>query len=133
AANPALTVSNVLAGDGGNYWVTVSNKFGMVTSTVATLTVLFPPGITTQPTNQSVVLSNNATFALSATGAATLVYQWRKGNVNLTNGPSVSGATTATLTIFSVRTNDAGAYDAIVTNTYGSLTSAVAALTVVSP
>ena len=57
ATNATLTVSNVASGDVGNYLVVVSNSHGSVTSSNATLTVLFPAAITDQPTNQSVLLS----------------------------------------------------------------------------
>jgi len=49
-----------------------------------------------------------------------LVFQWR----GLTNGGRISGASSATLTIAGVQTNDGGAgYQVVVTNNYGSATS----------
>jgi hypothetical protein len=67
--------------------------------------------------------------SVSATG--TVTYQWRKGGAAVANGGSISGATTATLSINPAASGDAGSYDCVVTNACGSTTSAAAALTVV--
>jgi hypothetical protein len=56
------------------------------------------PAITTQPVNQTVCAGDKATFAVTATGTA-LIYKWRKGTVDMVNGGSISGVTTATLVI----------------------------------
>ncbi len=89
-----------------------------------------PPSITTQPQSQSVMAGNNVTFTVAATGSAPLAYQWRKNGGNLSDGGNVNGATTSSLTLTAVTTNDAGNYDVVVTNAYGSATSATATLTV---
>jgi len=54
--------------------------------------------IVTQPVSQVVCVSNSATFTVVATGNA-LTYQWRKNGVNLSDGGSISGAQTPTLTV----------------------------------
>src|SRR5258707_12170435 len=54
ATNATLTVSNILAADAGNYRVVVTNSHGSATSSNATLAVLLPPAITSQPAPQSV-------------------------------------------------------------------------------
>src|SRR5256885_12413922 len=54
--NTTLVLTNVQTGNEGPYTVIVSNVDGAVTSTVATLTVLVPPTIWSQPANQSVSL-----------------------------------------------------------------------------
>ncbi len=59
---------------------------------------VFPPLIITEPTNQIVCLGSSASFSVAAVGTG-LSYQWRKGSINLIDGGSISGATTATLTI----------------------------------
>ena len=100
ATNSTLTVSNLVAGDAGNYQVVVSNSHGTATSSNATLTVLFPAAITVQPTNQATLLSSNVTLAVQASGTAPLIYQWQKGSVNLPNGGNLSGATTSSSDCF---------------------------------
>ena len=128
--NSTLTISNVLGSDAGNYRVVVTNSHSGVTSSNAVLTVLFPPSITGQPASQSVLSSNNATFTATVAGTAPLSCQWRFNGVPLMDGGRVSGSTTTNLSIVNVQTNDAGAYQLGVTNNYGSVTSAVATLTV---
>lgn len=136
--NATLTVSNVLAGDAGNYQVVVSNSHGSVMSSNAVLTVLFPPSITSQPTYQTVVESNNVTFTVTALGTGPLSYWWYyndlyNGNVLLINGGRVSGADSATLTISNVQAGDYGLYQVVVTNNYGMVTSSAVVLNVRLP
>jgi len=82
------------------------------------------PVITTQPTNEVVVAGGTASFAVTATGTAPLSYQW------LFNGTNLFNATNATLTLAGVQTANAGNYSVVITNLYGSISSAAAALTV---
>jgi hypothetical protein len=106
-------------------------------------TVLLP-GIATQPTNQTVGAGTAVTFVVTTTnGTPPLSYQWQFQGTNLiwtnlvnggTNflvgGTHIIGATNATLTINTVESNDIGSYQVIITNYAGSVTSAVAILTV---
>ena len=62
-----------------------------------------------------------------ACGAAPLLYQWQHSGTNL------PGATNAVLTLSNISTNDAGDYQVVITNSFGSITSAVATLTVLQP
>lgn len=82
------------------------------------------PAITDQPDNLTVNAGQPATFQVSATGTPPLSYQWRKGANN------IPGATSATYTIASTQTSDAGNYQVVVSNAAGSVTSQVATLTV---
>ncbi len=50
----------------------------------------------------------------------------------MSNGGNISGATTATLSISPVQLSDAGSYKVVVSNPYGSTTSSVVSVTVVS-
>jgi alpha-tubulin suppressor-like RCC1 family protein len=130
ATNATLTISNVVTGDAGGYRVVVSNSVSVVTSSVATLTVLLPPTITTQPTNQSVPVYSDVTFFAAASGTGPLFYQWQKDGLNLTGGGRVGGATNSVLTVSDVQAGDIGNYRLIVTNVYGAATSVVANLMV---
>ena len=84
------------------------------------------PTLTTQPTSQTAALGSSASFSVAATttGSDTLTYQWRKA------GTAISGATAATYTIATVAATDAGDYDVLVSNSAGSVSSAVATLSV---
>jgi pectate lyase len=84
-----------------------------------------PPGITTQPTNQTVTEGQSAFFSVGVSGTAPLSYQWFFNTNTL-----LGDATNATLTLTNVQFPDAGGYSVIVTNPLGSATSTVATLTV---
>lgn len=83
-----------------------------------------PPTITTHPASQTVAVGGTASFAVSAAGPAPLTYQWRR------NAAAIPGATSTTYTLAGVQSNDAGAFDVVVSNPYGTVTSSNAALTV---
>jgi hypothetical protein len=127
ATSSIYSILSVGAIDAGLYSVVIVNGGGAVTSAVATLTVLAPPGFTSEPQNQAVVLGKSASFSASATGSGTVNYQWQF------NGSVLSGATTSTLVLTNVQTNQAGNYIVVAANSYGSTTSTVATLTVYVP
>ena len=81
-----------------------------------------PPSILTDPQDRSVSIGNSASFSVSATGASPLGYQWRR------DGTDLPGATAPTFNIASASPGDAGAYSVVVTNPWGSATSAAAQL-----
>jgi hypothetical protein len=125
--NAALVLTNVQASDAGDYTVVVTNAAGAVTSAVATLSVLLPPTITTQPSNQTLIPGATTSFSVVAVGTAPLSYQWRK------DGADIVGATLDTLTLTNVQSAQAGGYSAVVTNIAGSVTSVLATLSVLAP
>jgi hypothetical protein len=79
-------------------------------STSVTITVIATPfssvSITSQPVSQIACAGGSVTSSVGATGGS-LTYQWRRNGVNLTNGGSISGATSATLTISNFNPNGA--------------------------
>lgn len=107
-ANTAtLSISGAnLTNAASNYNVIVSGQCGVPdTSVFVTLVVNTAPLITTQPTLQLACVGANASFTVMASGTA-LSYQWRKGLVNLANSTSISGATSATLSLTGVSLAD---------------------------
>jgi len=87
--------------------------------------------ITVPPEDAYGIVGSNVVLSVAAFGS-NLGFQWKKDGVNLTNSASVSGAKTATLTLGSITTNDAGIYTVVVSNT-SSMDSASGTLTVVDP
>ncbi len=70
------------------------------------------PVFTVQPTGQLVALGASVSLTAAANFfSSPAVYQWRRNGVALTNGGSVSGATTATLTINPASASDQAVYD----------------------
>jgi uncharacterized repeat protein (TIGR03803 family) len=93
------------------------------------------PAIDSQPQSRVNLVGTTASFSVTAIGTAPLTCQWRKNGVNLADGvqPSgatISGTTTTDLTTANLHLGDGGGYTVVVTNSYGSVTSSVAALTV---
>jgi uncharacterized delta-60 repeat protein len=129
---PLLNISNTLGSDAALYRVVISNASGSVTSAVATLTVL-DPFLAGQPVTRTNNAGTTATFTASAIGTTNLIYQWLKHGTNLADGGKISGAQTAALTMTNVTGSDAGAYQIVITNAWGSVTSSVASLTVIDP
>ena len=85
----------------------------------------FAPAITNQPTDQTVTAGQTATFTVGASGTDPLSYQWYFNTNTL-----LSGAASSSLEIADAQSSDAGGYSVVVSNAYGSVTSAVARLTV---
>jgi hypothetical protein len=127
ATNSTYTRLAAQVSHAGPYRVVVSNAINVVTSSVATLTVLLQPAITAHPANRTVSVGTNVSFSVTATGSATLRYQWREDGVNISN------ATNATLSLTNVQSSHAGSYTVVVTNSVGAVTSNPAVLTVLLP
>ncbi len=121
-----LRITNVIAGDAGNYTYVASNSTGMATSAVAILTVN-DPFITLQPADAAATLGGTAIFSAVASGTAPITYRWQKNGVNLSDGGRISGATTTNLSISTVSTNDLASYRVVVTGS-STLTSSSAQL-----
>jgi len=128
ATNATLTITNAQPANAGNYAVAVANGVSAISSSIAVLTVLVPPSITTQPTNEAAVVGNNVTFSMVASGTIPLSYQWY-----FNSGMPLVNATNASLTLTNVQLANAGGYSVIVTNCIGAVTSAVASLTMSAP
>jgi hypothetical protein len=124
ATSSAYTIASVQSSDAADYSVKVVNSGGTVYSSNATLTVLVPPGITTQPVSQSLAVGQAATFSVVASGTAPLIYQWSL------NGMALIDATNSTLTLTNLRMIDAGTYTVAVTNSVGAVNSSAANLKV---
>lgn len=128
ALTNTYAITNAQVANNGNYTVVITNIAGSITSAVATLTVSnIAPAITVDPASLDVLIGNTVAFGVTATGTTPLAYQWQF------NGTNLSSATNEDYSFNNAQTNNAGNYTVIVTNPWGSATSAVAALTVSAP
>jgi len=87
-----LNLTNVQATDANTYSVTVTNAFGALTAK-ASLVVIVPAGISTQPANATVVAGKGAKFSVVATGTSKLTYQWQISTDGGTTFTAISKAT----------------------------------------
>jgi len=83
--NAGLTLPAVSAAQAGNYYCIITNNYGTVKSIQAALTVLIPPSIVTQPSNQVLVAGMNTTFSVAVAGTGPFTYQWQLNGTNLPN------------------------------------------------
>jgi hypothetical protein len=123
-------LNNVSLGEAGTYAVVVSNSFGVVTSSPVAIVVVAEAPVVLQesaPITRWVGGSPNL-FNIVAGGSEPYSYQWR------VDGAPISGAASAALTLPGpLQASDSGAYDVVITNPRGSITSAPVALTVATP
>ncbi len=127
-----LTISNVSLTNAGTYSVIVSNLAGAVSSAGASLIVLTgqPPVVISQGSNQTVLPGAPASFTVAAAGDPPLSYSWQLNGTNLTDGGGISGSASSALSISAATDASAGTYSVLITNSFGSVTSAVAVLNV---
>ena len=116
---------------GTTYSILVGGYSAHAGNLVFHLTCLTPPAFVVQPTNQSVVVSSNASFSTTVSGTQPITFQWYFNNAPLVDGGRISGSTNTTLNIASIQTNDAGNYQLVASNIVGVATSSVASLTAI--
>jgi hypothetical protein len=83
-----------------------------------------PPVIVSQPQSQTVIAGANVSFSVIATGTTPFNYQW------FFNGQAISAATGYSYSIARVQSSQAGTYTVVVSNSYGSVRSDQATLTI---
>jgi uncharacterized protein (TIGR03437 family) len=128
-----ISVTSGASGNGNgtvNYSVAVNSgaaRSGTITIAGQTFTVTqgcTDTVISSPPASQAVCPASPVSFSVTATGAGTLSYQWRKNTI------SIPGATGSTFTIPSAVAGDAGAYSVVVTGACDSVTSSAVTLTI---
>lgn len=121
--SPTLWINYATEAATGLYQVVASNLSGLATSEVAVLTVDPYPMITPQPQSHTVLLRRAMSFKPAIYGRPPLAAQW------FHDGGLIPSATNAELAISDVGWSDAGAYQLVVSNEVGSVTSVLATLT----
>ena len=103
ATGTTYTINNAQISATGNYDALVTNNLGSVISNIAVVTVVnSAPSIISNPVSQSVFAGQAVTFTAGYSNASS--YQWAF------NGVGINGATSPSLTLGSVTTNNAGLY-----------------------
>jgi len=130
ATNTSYTIPSASTNDVGLYDVVVSNSDGQTSSGTALLTVITTPQLAIQPISQVADPGDNVNLTSTYHGGRPIGSYW------LLNSAVLAGSGTTdivnTLTFNGATTNNSGFYQLVVTNSYGSITSGVAQLTVFS-
>jgi len=137
STSSSLTISNLVAGDAGNYYVVVINAAGTATNLADVLTVKYHLPTINAGQPQSVTTFVGLTTSLTANqtgGTQPVAFQWYRGAQMLTDAGDFSGSATPTLTINASSTGDSGTnYFVVASNGGGSVTSSVATVSIIVP
>jgi hypothetical protein len=129
AAISGQTAANLVYGaistaNSGAYAVIVTNNYGAVTSSVATVTVESSPIVQQATALATRYVGGTLTLSVTAVGSAPLAYQWYHGTT------LIAGATASTYTEGPLQLTDAGSYQVKISNGAGSTNFDVLELTV---
>jgi hypothetical protein len=88
------------------------------------------PVITKQPGSLTVNLGSSASFRVAASGSPTPTFTWDRSNDNGNTWNNIGGATNATYSFTSAKTDNLAQFQALAANSVGSTTSDAVTLTV---
>src|SRR5262249_31953349 len=123
-----LSLPAITSTDATSYQIVVSNALGLAVSVLAPVTVLDgAPFFIQQPVETNFAYLGTK-FSLTSVvgGSGPLHFKW------LFNGQELPGPASDTLTFPRVQVTNSGAYTLVVSNSFGSVTSSVANLTILS-
>lgn len=123
ADTPDLTLTGIRGSDAGQYHLLITNSLGSVVTQATGVSVNLKPLVVTPPLSLTKKPGADATFTVQGSPDTTAI-QW------FHNGQPISGATSATLTIPGVTNDNAGLYQARLTNIHGDILSTPASLSI---
>ncbi len=129
ATNASLVLADVTSSDNGaSYYLTTANALGQDQSSDVNLTVISgAPQIYTDVQNPFFAVEGGlGSDSVAAYGTEPIGFQWQFKGVNLSDGAGITGSKSNVLTIADAQLGEAGNYQVIVTNSFGSVTSSVA-------
>jgi uncharacterized delta-60 repeat protein len=133
ATSAQLTVANAAIEDAGEYTVDVTNTSGSRTSQTAELIFLAEPIVLETSDAQNLDIDLSIELNVNARGAGTLVYQWYKDGVALSDDGRISGSDTNSLIITNSILDDSGDYTLRITNGLGVIDTSAIAVSVTIP
>jgi hypothetical protein len=111
-----LRIENLVPQDAGTYTAEFNCPCGQV-SISATLSVVQPITITTQPAPANFCTGSPLSLSIAVTGTNPIAYQWRR------SGAAIPGQTSASLFIPVTQPASAGTYDCLITNACNTVLS----------
>ncbi len=148
--NAQLVILNVGLANTGDYSVIVSDNFSSITSLTGRLTVNTRAEITVQPLSSEAPEGGTVSFSAAWNGSGPFLHRWRRGAttpsttlgfLSPTNGIAslivpggyiIASQTNTVLVLTNVGAALAGAYDIVVSNAVGQLSSDDGILTIVA-
>jgi hypothetical protein len=132
ATSTSYTISATTASQNGyRYRAVFTNSVGSATTAAATLTVQFAPTVTSNPHSATVNAGQTATFTAASTGGPAPTVQWQVSTDGGNTFTNIAGATSTTLTLSGTTASQNGTiYQAVFTNSIGTVTTSRATLTV---
>ena len=125
ATNNVLTLLSIQTNQAGVYFAKVTNSFGPIFSSNASLTVFAPPIFNVQPKDQMALIGGSADFSVTVSSGVPVAYQWFFNDTNL-----IVGATNSSLLLTNIQFDQVGFYSVRVTNFYGSAQSSTATMSI---
>jgi hypothetical protein len=126
ANDPTYRVPAAHFTNSGSYSVVVTNGIGAATSNPALISVNSAPVVLSEPIDQQISSGSPASFSANIVGTQPLHFQWFRSGTNL------PGATNLSLPFSSGQLFDNGFYGIRAANAFGSVTSSLARLHVLS-
>lgn len=116
-AQPTLTVGDTQAAG-----LLIESRESATAPSLVSMVVGIAPTITSEPLSKIVELGESTSFQVTAIGSEPIGYQWLK------DGAPIPGAVSSTYMIPSTGAASIGSYQVLLTNSFGSASSAVADL-----
>ncbi|HEX3799726.1 MAG TPA: choice-of-anchor tandem repeat GloVer-containing protein [Verrucomicrobiae bacterium] len=126
-ANPQAALTQ---GTDGNLYGTTPNGGSSGHGAIFVFSVQSPPQFVTQPQSTSAFIGSTVIFSVSTFASPPLTYQWYENGARLSDGPTVSGSATPTLTLKDITPDSSAAYYVTIQNALNKTNSHGAFLTV---
>ena len=132
SGTPNLVIANVDPGDQGNYWVAITNLYGSTSCVPAGVRISLSqaPRILIDPQSQALLVGQSLSLWSTASGVQPLYFKWYGPAGLMADGGRIGGSTTTNLTVSDLQVIDDGPYFMVVSNSFGTVTSAVATVRV---
>ena len=133
ATSGRFSFTTTKADNGKRFRAVFTNASGTATTSVAVVTVTWPPSVTSQPSSRSVTAGQPVSFTAAASASPAASVQWQVSASGSTTFSNIAGATSTTYTFTAAAGDDGKRFRAVFTNGYGSATTNAALLTVTGP